>query len=119
MEKAKRKHSPEIAQKQITRILLLILGLSILIFFFPLAWLKSPIKPPLQTYTLLPLLSIPLAMVYGSRFGLRKRDFVLVGLSLFMAWLIFMNFAVLGCGNDSWGGILIANAPCDWYWSLF
>jgi hypothetical protein len=115
MEKAKRKHSPEIAQKQVTRMLLLILGLSIVILFFPLVWMESPIKPPFQTYTLVPLLSIPILMFYGTRFGFRKRDFVLLGFCLYVATLIFTNFVPcpLHCHYPEPSGIVIRNIHCS------
>ena len=103
MEKAKRKASPEVAQKQITRILFLVLVLSVLIFFFPLVWLDSPIKPPLQSYVLVPLLSIPLAIFYGSRFGIRKRDYILIGFCLAVAILLLISLEPCqeGCGGGS------------------
>jgi hypothetical protein len=107
MEKAKRKNNLEIAQKQLTRILFMLLGLSIVIFFFPLVWLDSPISPPLRTYVLVPLLSILVFIFYGFRAGLRKRDFVLLGFCLVVAILLYLKLEPCpppGCGGNSYYG---------------
>ena len=102
MEKAKRKNSPEIVQRQITSILLLILSLSILIYFFPLVWLDSPITLPLQSYALVPLLSVPILIYYYQRVSLKKRHIILLNLCLAMSY--FLYTALAPCMNNGCGG---------------
>jgi hypothetical protein len=96
MEKAKRKISSELTQKRLTLQLSLILALSILLLFFPIVWLDSPISVSLQTYALVPLLSIPLVSPYFRRGALEKQNFILTILCLALVLLLYLKL-------DSWG----------------
>lgn len=115
MEKAKHKQSPALAEQRLTKILFIILGLSIFFFFLPIN-ISFPYIPALdfgfslsfpyhaisfQSYALVPLTALALG-IYFRRYGLSRVHLLLFAACLLIALLIYLRWTP--CDN-SWQAI--------------
>lgn len=86
MEKAKRKANPQKAHQILTFILLGILGISLLLYLYPL---MLPAGFSYKVYALVPLLSLPFAILHYRSFGITKWHIALIIACLGFSFLFF------------------------------
>lgn len=124
MEKTKCKNSPVIVQRRLTILLSFILGLSVFFYFFPLiiTWEYAFFDLPLQTYALLPLLSLPLGIWFFRLYGFSKRNLLLIVLCLLLAISTYQKLALCPTGfYPTFNRLAFFEyfAGCGWSWALF
>jgi hypothetical protein len=125
MEKAKRKNNLEIAQKRLTVLLLAILALSIFFFRFPLISAYTPYNSPIQFYSLVPLLSIPVSLLYARQINFKKRHLILLILCLLMFISMYLSLQPCYTRGLLTAYSIIENTPfaiwytCGWWGPLF